>query len=273
MARNRVEAVLQSAFDDVFQMDDAQDAVLFGNDQGRPAGAGDVFHRLRDVCGKSRPVNSLMASGAPLRICRPSISTPLIRVWAEKGDERGMGHLGDGAAPQAILLGQDDDAPSLRRLVGQGRQLRRIGQFLRRHAGGGDKFRGLAVAEGDGAGLVQQQDVHIPGRLDGPAAHGQDVLLDQPVDARNADGAQEPADRRGNQADQKGDKDGHGKGDARIEAEEFQGQDDDQKDDRQGRKEDGQGDFVGGFLALRPFHQADHPVHESFPRDWPSPRP
>ena len=34
---------------------------------------------------QASPMNARTASAAPLRICRPSRSTPLIRVWAEKG--------------------------------------------------------------------------------------------------------------------------------------------------------------------------------------------
>ena len=70
--------------------------------------------------------------------------------------------------------------------------------------GAGMKFRCLAVAESDGAGLVEQQHIHVPGRLDGPAAHGEHVLLNQPVDACNPDGAQQPADGRWNKANQQG---------------------------------------------------------------------
>ena len=78
--------------------------------------------------------------------------------------------------------------------------------------GRGNELRGLAVAQGDGAGLVQEQDVHVAGRLDGPAAHGQDVLLDHAVDAGDADGAEQAADGRRDEADQEGDEDGHRQG-------------------------------------------------------------
>ncbi|MCK7512681.1 MAG: hypothetical protein MZV70_57350 [Desulfobacterales bacterium] len=41
------------------------------------------------------------------------------------------------------------------------------------HACGRQEFRRLAVAQGDGAGLVQQQHIHVACGLNRPAAHGQ----------------------------------------------------------------------------------------------------
>ena len=54
----------------------------------------------------------------------------------------------------------------------------------RRRPATGEELGGLPVAEGDGAGLVQQQRVDVAGRLDRPAGHGQHVVLHQPVHAR-----------------------------------------------------------------------------------------
>jgi hypothetical protein len=45
-----------------------------------------------------------------------------------------------------------------------------------------------------------------PAGLTGPAAHGQDVALDQPVHARDADGREERTDRRRDEADEQGDR-------------------------------------------------------------------
>ena len=51
-----------------------------------------------------------------------------------------------------------------------------------------------AVAEGDGAGLVEQQRVDVAGRLDRAARHGEHVELEQAVHAGDADGRQQAAD-------------------------------------------------------------------------------
>ncbi len=66
-------------------------------------------------------------------------------------------------------------------------------------AGDGRELRGLPVAQGDGAGLVQQQGVHVAGGLDRSAAHSQHVALHQPVHTGDADRRQQRADRSGDQ--------------------------------------------------------------------------
>ena len=71
----------------------------------------------------------------------------------------------------------------------------RAGKLVRGHAGHRQELGGLPVADGDRAGLVEQQRVHVAGRLDGPARHGQHIALDQAVHAGDADGRQQRADR------------------------------------------------------------------------------
>ena len=94
------------------------------------------------------------------------------------------------------------------RLVGQRRQLRGIGQFRLLHAFGGQEGRGLAVAQGDGAGLVEQQHVHIAGRLDRAARGGDDIGLHHAAHAGHADGRQQAGDGGRDQADQQRDQHG-----------------------------------------------------------------
>jgi hypothetical protein len=65
-----------------------------------------------------------------------------------------------------------------------------------RDAGQRHERGGLAVAEGDGAGLVEEQGAHVAGGLDSAAGHGEDVALDETVHARDADRGQQGADRR-----------------------------------------------------------------------------
>jgi hypothetical protein len=62
----------------------------------------------------------------------------------------------------------------------------------------------LAVAEGDRAGLVEQQHVDVPCRLDRPTGHGDHVGLDHSIHAGDADRGQQSADRRRDQADEQG---------------------------------------------------------------------
>src|ERR1700760_985380 len=120
---------------------------------------------------------------------------------AHPGLGRGRHELGPGQltlvalAQLEVPLGQDHDRPALRRLVGQAGQLGRVGQLLGPDPRHGDELAGLPVADGDGAGLVQQQGVDVAGRLDRTARHGQHVALAQPVHAGDADGRQQRPDR------------------------------------------------------------------------------
>ena len=118
-----------------------------------------------------------------------------------EGDELGVGR-GDVAPAQAVFfLGEHGDGAAFGGFVGQRSQLGGVGQFLDFDARRGNEFRGHAVAEGDGAGFVKQQHVHVARRLDGAAAGGQDVAAHQAVNAGDADGAEQAADGGGNQAD------------------------------------------------------------------------
>ena len=119
-------------------------------------------------------------------------------------DERGLFRV-DVAAAQAELLGEHDDGAALRRLVGERRQLRRVGDLLHGEARHGDELGRLPVAQRDGAGLVEQQRVHVAGRLDGAAGHGEHVVPHQAVHAGDADGGEQPADGGGDEADEQGD--------------------------------------------------------------------
>ena len=91
------------------------------------------------------------------------------------------------------------------------------------------ELRRLAVAQGDGARLVEQQDVHVARRLHRPPAHGEHVLLDHPVDAGDPDGAESPPMVVGMRQTSSATSTVIGKDDARIDAEELEGHDDDQK--------------------------------------------
>ena len=115
----------------------------------------------------------------------------------------------------------------------------------------GNKLGRLPVAEGDGAGLVEQKDIHVASRLDGAAAHGEDVALEQTVHAGDADGAQQTADGRRDQTDQQRDQHGHGENGGGINAEGLEREADQQKITVSAGEQNGQRDFVGVFWRAR----------------------
>ena len=99
--------------------------------------------------------------------------------------------LADVPRPQIeLLLGQHHDRTPFRRLVGERRQLRSIGKLRLRHVRRRNERAGHAVAERNGARLVEQQHVHVARGLDGASAHGHDVALQDAIHPRDADGAQ-----------------------------------------------------------------------------------
>ncbi|MNT20214.1 hypothetical protein D3C72_1555160 [compost metagenome] len=75
--------------------------------------------------------------------------------------ELGSHGLDVALAQVELLLGQYDDAAAFGRFVGQRCQLGGVGQGGIRDTRGRDELAGLAVAQGNGAGLVQQQHVHV----------------------------------------------------------------------------------------------------------------
>ena len=144
------------------------------------------------------------ASAAPLRMTRPSgRSTPLMRVWAVNSTNRDPG---GGTAPR----------PCRRHAGGTARRCSCPRASRRRptpapRAGptsaaarspSGTNSRRLAVADRDRAGLVEQQRVDVAGHLDRLAALGDHVRPQGPVHAGDADGRQQRADRRRDQADE-----------------------------------------------------------------------
>ena len=134
-------------------------------------------------------------------------STPLMRVCARERDEVRF-HFGKLAAADAVfLLGQHDDRAALGRLVGERGKLRRVRQFLLGHAAHRLELGRLAIAERDGAGLVEQKRVDVARGLDRAAGHGEHVEAHQPVHAGDADGRKQRADRGRDQRDEQRDQD------------------------------------------------------------------
>ena len=272
------EALAHAPLDDVLQLDDAQHRRILGHHQRCGPALGDGIYLSVNV-GRVAPAEShdvglhrvgrALADGAGRR------AVPGREVYAAHARLGGEGYkfgVGRGQLPPAqpvALLGQHDDGAPFRRLVGQRRELRRVGQLRLVNARRGVEGRGHAVAQGDRARLVQQQHVHVAGGLHCPAAGGQHVALDEPVHAADTDGAQQAADGRRDEADQQGDEHRHGRGRAGqprfgfgVGGERPQRDNGQQKDDRQPAQQDGQGDLVGRLLSLGPFNQGDHAIQE-----------
>ena len=185
------EPLLHARLDHVLEVDDADQHAVLGHRQRRAARAGDPVHGLAlnsaGICASVRSSDFSTASTAPLRQDLPSASRPDCRVVAVKG--MAVAPAGASTATPCVAA-QFDDRAALGRLVGQrGHDRRRAAPASGRTPGGGDDLGRHAVAEGDGAGLVEQQGVDVAGRLDRAARGRQDIDLQQPVHAGDADGA------------------------------------------------------------------------------------
>jgi hypothetical protein len=130
-----------------------------------------------------------------------------------------LSHLA--SAQTVLFFGKDDDAAAFRGLVGEAGKLRGVGQFGFRHAVTGDEFDGLAIAERDGAGLVEKQGIDVAGGFDCFAAHGENIVLHYAVHACDTDGGKKTADGGRNQANEQRDEDdncGYGAGFGGVDA-------------------------------------------------------
>ena len=106
------------------------------------------------------------------------------------------------AAANAYVEKAEREASALRRFICQRGKLRRVGQFVHISAVHRNKFRSLTVSKGDGASLIQHQNIHITGRLDGSAAHSKHIGLIQSRHTGNTDSGKQSADGSRGQTDQ-----------------------------------------------------------------------
>ena len=165
-------------------------------------------------------------------------------------------------ADAELFLGEDDDGASLGCLVGQGRQLRHVGELLLAVTADREEVRGHAVAQRDRAGLVQQENLHVTSGFDRPSAHRQDVALHESVHAGDAYGGEQGADGRRDQTDEQRHQDDDRDRGAGEVAEGHQRDDDRDEDNGEDREEDRQCDLVRRLLPVGPFDEGDHPVDE-----------
>ena len=120
-----------------------------------------------------------------------------------------------------------------------------------------------AIAERDRAGFIEQQNIDISGRFDRAPAHRQHIALKHAIHSGDANGAEQSADGCRNQTNQQRDQNRNGKCRAGINAERFQRDADEQKDERQRREQNRERDFVRRFLTTRAFDQRNHAVEKT----------
>ncbi len=260
MARSRREALLHAALDDVFEVDDAERGAVFSDDERCASDACDLFNFFAHADGKARAAalqgSDAMASAAPLRMMRAvKVDAGHARLRGE-GNELGV-HCAQFAAAEAVLfLGEDDDGATFGSFVGERGELRGVGEPFVADAGCGDELSGLAVAEGDGAGLVEQQGVDVARCFDCAAGHGEHVVLHEAVHAGDADGREQAADGRRDEADQQRDKDEDRLRRLGVDGEGLQRDDGQQEDDGEPGEQDVECDFVGRLLPLARLRRA-----------------
>ena len=208
-----------------------------------------------------------IASTAPLRISLPSTSTPLIRVCAVNGMNSRRVSISSRSRDAVPLLRQHHDrAPSGVSSASEASCATSASSARRRPAR--DERHGLAVAERDRPGLVQEQDGDVARRLDRPPAHRQDVALHQPVHPRDPDRREQAADRRRDQADEQRDQDRVADAAPRRRcANGCRATQTIRKMIVNFDQQDQQRDLVGRLLTLGALDQGDHAVQERLARD------
>ena len=243
--------------------------------QRRAALLGDVLHRGMD-CRRELVVHLLHVvldgiGGAFADLPPVHVDAAHARLGRERHKRRPHG-LDIALAYAILFFCQDDDAAALWGLIGERGQLGGIRQFPDLHPLSREERRGLTVAEGDRAGLVEQQHVHIARGLHGAPGHGDDVGLDHAVHAGDANRRQQPPDGGRNETDQQrhqhGDRDGRALSSSvhAVEGERQQRHRRQQEDDGQRRQQNVERNLVGGLLAFGAFDHGNHAVEEGLAR-------
>jgi hypothetical protein len=164
-----IEAGAHPLLDDVLEVDDAEDVVVAAHGQRRASLAADQVQLLLQLGGRAA---ALLFDVANDRVASPLAELVAVDVHpahprlGREGDEGGGVGVQLALTDAVLTLGEDDDRAPLRRLVGQRGELRRLGQLGLLDPRHGDELSRLAIAERDRAGLVEQQHVHVAGRLD-----------------------------------------------------------------------------------------------------------
>ncbi|MNG00782.1 hypothetical protein D3C84_837310 [compost metagenome] len=184
-------------------MDRAEQFTVGAHQQRRAATLGDLV----DFPGQCRgEIGAFQADERQQRIHRAlAIHTALIvdTGQASLGAERHRrqhfgGRLGLWMNAAQVL----DDGLAFRGVIGQRSEQRTLGQLLGAHTRCGIHRGATTVTESDGAGLVQQQHVHVPRRFHGAPGLGDHVQAHQTVHAGDTNGREQTADGGRNQRDQ-----------------------------------------------------------------------
>ena len=152
-------ALLHATFHNVLQMNDAQEAISVCHRERGAAVARDLIAHFLDFCGH---LSSVLANELADRFSRSLAEPPSLKIRTTHScvsgerNETGLA-LGNMAPSEAVLLfSQNDHGAAFRSFIGEAGQLRGIGQLLTAYSIHPQEFDGLAVAQRDRAGLVQQ---------------------------------------------------------------------------------------------------------------------
>ena len=220
IARSAAKRVLDVGLHDVLEMDDAEQSAVLGDRQRRAA----RVRAMRSTACRNSPGAldrqadlrmASTASTAPLRMLRPSRSTPEIRVCAENGTNRVVGDY-VGLRKSVVALGQRDDRAAFRRLVGERRQQRRFREVALRHAGDRDEFGRQRLPKVIVPVLSSSSVSTSPAASTARPEVATTLKRIETVHAGDADGRQQAADRRRDEADEQRDEHGHRKIGRRI---------------------------------------------------------
>jgi hypothetical protein len=184
------EAIPDPSLHDVLEVDHAQDSRPLGHEKRGCSLARQVFDDLPDL---TRHLSRVVAEEALDGVHGALADLPAVDVHAAHPRVRGERHeagahrLEVPAAQAEPLFREHDDAAPFRGLVRQRCELRRVREGLLAHARRRQERHRLPVAQGDRAGLVEQQHVDVASRLDRASRHGQNVRLDHPVHSGDPD--------------------------------------------------------------------------------------
>ena len=90
-----------------------------------------------------------------------------------------------------LLFRKNNDGTSFRRFVRETRELRGISKRACAHSIHWNKLDRLPVAQSDCSCLVQQERIHISRGFNRLSAHGQNIVLHDPVHTRDANGREQ----------------------------------------------------------------------------------
>ncbi|VFT49573.1 Uncharacterised protein [Escherichia coli] len=152
------EALFNTAFDDIFQRNNAQHTRTFHHHQRRGSLTRNLIDFLINIGREVTTVSLNMATNGIDRtftdhaVVDVDPAHPALRSKRYKG---GMERLHIALAQVKTLLGEDHNTAAFRRFISQRSQLCGVSQRFFIHALRGDKLRRLTVTECDGAGFIQ----------------------------------------------------------------------------------------------------------------------